>query len=160
MGWSRVRRRRWYEESLALAALATGLVLAVPVRAATESITVVLDHAMLIKLPEKVATLVVGNPMIADVTLQAGGVMVVTGKGYGITNLLALDRSGTVLMEKSVRVRAPGDSVIVYRGTERESYSCAPQCERRLMLGDSQTAFQQVLGETNARNAQAQAAAR
>ena len=46
------------------------------------------------KLPDQVATIVIGNPLIADATLQSGGVLVVTGKGYGATNLLALDRGG------------------------------------------------------------------
>ena len=57
------------------------------------------------KLPEKVATIVVGNPLIADVSVQSGGLVVVTGKGYGTTNLIALDRAGAVLMERSIVVR-------------------------------------------------------
>ncbi|HWZ05909.1 MAG TPA: pilus assembly protein N-terminal domain-containing protein, partial [Bradyrhizobium sp.] len=46
-------------------------------------IAVNVDQARLVKLPARVATIVVGNPLIADVALQAGGVIVVTGKGYG-----------------------------------------------------------------------------
>ena len=46
------------------------------------------------KLPEKVSTIVVGNPLIADVAVQSGGLVVVTGKGYGTTNLIVLDRAG------------------------------------------------------------------
>ena len=46
------------------------------------------------RLPERVATIVIGNPLIADATLQSGGILVLTGKGYGATNLLALDRVG------------------------------------------------------------------
>ena len=34
------------------------------------------DQATLFKIPGKVATIVVGNPMIADVTLQPGGIVV------------------------------------------------------------------------------------
>ena len=52
-------------------------------------------------------TLVIGNPMIADVSMQSGGLMVVTGKGYGVTNLIALDRNGATLMEKQVSVKGP-----------------------------------------------------
>ena len=33
--------------------------------------------------------------------------MVVTGKGYGVTNLIALDRSGATLMEKQVVGKRP-----------------------------------------------------
>ena len=66
--------------------------------------------------------------------------MVVTGKGYGMTNLIALDRAGAVLMEKSVEVHGPrAGIVVVYRGVERETYSCTPNCERRITLGDGDT---------------------
>ena len=56
------------------------------------------------KLPDRVATIVIGNPLIADATLQSGGILVITGKGYGSTNLLALDRDGRVVMDKTVQV--------------------------------------------------------
>jgi Flp pilus assembly secretin CpaC len=125
-----------------------------------ETITVVLDQAQLVKLPERVATLIVGNPLIADVSVQAGSVMVVTGKGFGATNLLALDRAGSVLMEKMIQVQAPRDNlVVVYRGVERETYSCTPNCERRITLGDSAAYFDSVLAQTGSRSGQAQGAA-
>lgn len=123
-------------------------------------INVVLDQAKLLKLPEKVATIVIGNPLIADAALQPGGLMVLTGKGYGVTNLMALDRTGTVLLEKSVEVQGPSaDVVVVYRGIERETYSCTPKCERRITLGDSNTYFDAVLGQTGSRNGAASGAA-
>lgn len=102
-----------------------------------EQIDVVVDQAKLIKLPERVATLVVGNPLIADVTLQSGGMMVVTGKGYGATNFIALDRDGTVLVDRVIQVEGPTDNLVtVYRGVDRETYSCTPVCQRRVTLGD------------------------
>jgi Flp pilus assembly secretin CpaC len=128
-----------------------------PSTADAADITVVLDQARLMRLPERASTIVIGNPLIADVTLQAGGTMVVTGKGYGITNLIALDRSGAVLMEKSVEVKGPrAGVVVVYRGVERETYSCAPFCERRITLGDGATYFDQTIGQTATRNGLAQ----
>ncbi len=50
-----------------------------------------MNQARLLKLPDGVATLVIGNPAIADATLQAGGLLVITGKSFGRTNLIALD---------------------------------------------------------------------
>jgi hypothetical protein len=44
---------------------------------------------------------------------------------------------------------------VVYRGVERESYSCAPKCERRITLGDSTDYFGATLGQTGARTGQA-----
>ena len=143
----------------ALAAAAMAVLCAVPsAYGESEGITVVLDRAKLVKLPDRIASLVIGNPLIADATLQAGGTMVLTGKGYGATNLMALDRHGKVLMETTVRVKAPSDAVVVYRGAERQSYSCTPNCERRIMLGDGDAAFTAAMKQTTDRNTQAQGA--
>jgi hypothetical protein len=116
-------------------------------------ITVVLDQARLLRLPEKVATIVIGNPMIADASLQPGGLIVLTGKGYGTTNLLVLDRAGAVLMDKTVEVQGPHrDIVVMYRGIERETYSCTPICERRITLGDGIAIFEANIAQTTSRN--------
>ena len=122
-----------------------------------ESITVNVDEARIMKLPEGVATVVIGNPLIADATLQSGGILVLTGKGFGATNLLALDRTGRVVTNKTVEVvGAKGaDLVVVYRGMERESYSCAPVCERRITLGDSVPYFNNTLSQSGVRNREA-----
>jgi hypothetical protein len=128
--------------------------------AAETALGIVLDRATLLKLPEKVATIVIGNPAIADVAVQSGGLVVVTGKGYGSTNLIALDRAGVVLLERSIVVRGPNSGTIaVYRGAERETYSCTPDCERRITLGDSPAYFGAMAGQADLRNAQATNAA-
>ena len=115
-----------------------------------------LDQAQMIKLPEGAATMVVGNPLIADISIQSGGMAVLTGKGYGVTNIVALDRFGAMLEQKTIEVQGARDSVVVYRGVERESYSCMPKCERRITLGDSNTYFGTTLAQTGARTGQAQ----
>jgi Flp pilus assembly secretin CpaC len=122
----------------------------------TEAVAVVVDQARVIKLPERVATIVVGNPLIADVTLQPGGMVVVTGKGYGSTNMIALDRTGAVLADRSIQVEGPTDKLVtVFRGIDRESYSCTPVCQRRVTLGDGSSYFDSVLGQTGSLNGQA-----
>ena len=126
-----------------------------------DSVTVKVDEAQVMKLPARVATIVIGNPLIADATLQSGGILVVTGKGFGATNLLALDRSGRVVMDKTVQVlgaSGSSDLVVVFKGIERESYSCAPDCERRLTLGDSPAYFTGILSQAGSRSTQAQTA--
>lgn len=125
--------------------------------AAAETMDVVLDQAALMKLPDKVSTIVIGNPLIADIAIQSGGLAVVTGKGFGSTNLIALDRSGAVLLERSIVVSGPRgrDAVQVYRGVQRETYSCTPNCERRITLGDSADYFTAAAAQTEARNSAA-----
>jgi hypothetical protein len=127
---------------------------------AAESIRVAIDQATLIRLPEKVGTIIVGNPLIADVAVEANGTVVVTGKGYGATNIIALDRQGNVLMERAIDVQGPRDqTVVVFRGIDRETYSCQPTCERRITLGDQPQYFGATLSQTSNRNVQAQGGA-
>jgi Flp pilus assembly secretin CpaC len=128
-----------------------------PVDASGQTITINLDQARLLRLPEGTSTLVVGNPLIADVAVQSGGTLVITGKGYGNTNLLALNRDGAVIMEHQVLVEGPkGPLVVVYRGAERETYSCTPNCERRITLGDGQAYFEGTIGQSSTMNSQVQ----
>ena len=119
---------------------------------AAEALNVVMDQAKIARVPDHTATLVIGNPLIADVAVQAGGVMVVKGKGYGVTNVIALDRAGRVLANELVRVKGPAEDLVVYRGMMRESYSCAPNCERRITLGDTPDFFDTTLTQTAVRN--------
>lgn len=126
---------------------------------ADDLIAVRVDQAKLVKFPEKIATIVVGNPLIADVTLQPGGVVVVTGKGYGATNVIAMDRTGTILMDRQVQVEGPTDRIVtVYRGVERETYACTPECQRRVTLGDGDSFFRSAIGQTGTLNSQAMTA--
>jgi hypothetical protein len=113
-----------------------------------DTIAVNVDQARLVKLPARVATIVVGNPLIADVALQAGGVIVVTGKGYGATNFIAMDRSGEVLVDRLIQVEGPTDQLItVYRGIDRNTYSCMPICQRRVTLGDGDNFFKSAMDQ-------------
>jgi Pilus formation protein N terminal region len=121
-----------------------------------ETVAVNVDQAKLVKLPGRVATIVVGNPLIADVTLQAGGVVVVTGKGYGATNFIAMDRTGEILVDRLIQVEGPSEQLVtVYRGLDRETYSCTPVCQRRVTLGDSDPYFKSVIDQSGTLNTQA-----
>jgi hypothetical protein len=128
--------------------------------AAPDAIDVNVDQAKLVKLPTKVSTIVVGNPLIADVTLQSGGLMVVTGKGYGATNFIAMDRAGEVLVDRVIQVEGPTDKVVtIYRGVDRESYSCMPICQKRITLGDGDTYFKATMDQAGTLSNQASGAA-
>ena len=117
-----------------LTTLAVGLGLAAaPALAASDDnvVSVYVDRAKVAQLPPGTSTLVIGNPAIADVTmLKANSVMVITGKGYGETNLIALDAKGDILDEKDVRVLSAKTALIVQRGDSKLSYNCDPLCER------------------------------
>lgn len=145
--------------SFGFRSLAVGVLLwpaAVFAEPSAETIAVNVDQAKLVKLPTRVATIVVGNPLIADVTLQNGGIVVVTGKGYGATNFIAMDRSGEVLVDRVIQVEGPTDQLVtVYRGIDRESYSCMPICQRRVTLGDGETYFKSAMDQAGTLSSQA-----
>jgi Flp pilus assembly secretin CpaC len=156
-----IRSSRAMRAALVMSSLVFGVMSASVVSAGTEeTISVNVDQAKLIKLPQNISTLVVGNPLIADVTLQPGGMVVVTGKGYGATNVIAMDRKGAIVTDRLIQVEGPMDKVVtVYRGVERESYSCKPICERRVTLGDSEKYFKSAMEQAGSLNLQASGAA-
>ena len=98
----------------------------------------------LLKLPEKTATLVIGNPLIADAAVQPGGVVVITAKSYGMTNLVALDRTGATL--RSIRSRWSA------RATNRRgaiaASSARPIAARRIASGASRSATREPTSRT------------
>lgn len=120
--------------------LALGIFAAVTASAAAaneRTIRVDLDYARIVKIPQGAQTLVIGNPLIADVTmLKNSQLMVITGKSFGTTNLIVLDRAGAQVGESIVTVVPAQDKVVVQRGPHRESLSCAPRCARAVDLAD------------------------
>jgi hypothetical protein len=156
-GLARARLLPRLKAALVLFALVSPAAAAPP--PALETIVVMLDQARLLQLPERAANVVVGNPIVADLSIQPGGLAVVTGKSYGATNLIVTDKKGAVLMEKTVEVTGAADkNVVVYRGADRETYSCTPECSPRLTLGDSTDYFNKTLAEITTRNTQSAAA--
>jgi Flp pilus assembly secretin CpaC len=161
MSFSSLRMRA--RASFGFRSLAVGILLWPAVafaEPAADTIAVNVDQAKLVKLPTHVATIVVGNPLIADVALQTGGVIVVTGKGYGATNFIAMSRSGEVLVDRVIQVEGPTDQLVtIYRGVERESYSCMPICQRRVTLGDGETFFKSAMDQAGNLSGQASGSA-
>lgn len=151
--------RRCASQALASTVLLLAALMASPAHA-IDTISIAIDQATITKMPDSVSTLVIGNPIIADVTVRPGGLLVVTGKAYGVTNLIALDASGAVLSERFIEVTGPRDEVVVvYRGIDRESYSCMPDCQPRIVLGDGRQYFGQTMGQSSERTKEATAQA-
>ncbi|MBU3890802.1 hypothetical protein FM996_10610 [Methylosinus sporium] len=105
-----------------------------------------IDHARVVRMPEGAQTLIVGNPLVADVTmLKTNRLMVVTGKSFGSTNLILLDPTGNQVGEETITVVQPMNKLVVLRGARRESYACAPDCAPTVDLGDDKDYTARVL---------------
>ena len=76
---------------------------------ALDDILVRADRATVLELLPKTTTVIVGDPSIADVSLQKNGSVVVTGKSYGTTDLILQDATGVVLGEQLIGVEAASD---------------------------------------------------
>ena len=140
--------------------LLVGLAWSTPAGAVESTVTVRLDRAEIMRLPVGTDTIVVGNPIIADVTmLKSSGRLILTGKGFGNTNLVFINSNGDVIAEAQLQVREAAAMLVVQRGLDRETYACAPRCEPTVSLGDSSGYMSRAIGDIQARNAQATGAA-
>ena len=75
-------------------------------------------------------TIVIGNPAIADASVQDASTIVLTGKGFGVTNLVVLDQEGSPIVDEQVTVvRQDASSVRIYRRASVQTMSCTPYCE-------------------------------
>ena len=118
-----------------------------PAKAADHPIVAIVDQARLIKLPAGTQTLIIGNPTIADVTLlRQANMMVLTPKSFGETNFIALDAEGNPVAESMIQVVNGTNALVVQRGMERQSYSCAPKCQPVERLGDDDKYIGTVAG--------------
>lgn len=119
--------------------------MALSLPAAAGDLVVRYDQSQLLRLPRPASEIIIGNPSIADVSLQGGNLLVVTGKTFGITNIIALDAERNVIQDQRVMVeRDDRKTVNLHKGSTRFTYSCTPNCEPNLTIGDDKTFFESV----------------
>ncbi|HEY1864876.1 MAG TPA: pilus assembly protein N-terminal domain-containing protein [Roseiarcus sp.] len=124
-----------------------------PARAEKNMIAVTLDQAKIARLPQGTTTLIVGNPMIADVTmLKDSNTMVITGKGFGQTNLIAINAAGSLLEEEQIQVLPAKTVLVLQSGSSRISYACNPTCMPTVQLGDDDKTFKDAGEQMSTRN--------
>lgn len=125
---------------LATLALAITAPLAAPSTAAAEGgdpISVKVNMARVLRINAPASTVIVGNPGVADVTIQDPKTLVLTGKSFGQTNLIVLDSAGNPIADTLIEVvQAQADTMTVYLGDRRTTLACAPTCQPTVMLGD------------------------
>lgn len=120
---------------------------------AKETISVTVDHAKVMRVSRPAATVIIGNPGIADATVQDSTTLVITGKSFGVTNIIILDKEGDPIADALLTVQGERvNAVTVYRRTDRETFSCSPNCERSLALGDGEDVFGSVRAQVEQRN--------
>jgi Flp pilus assembly secretin CpaC len=113
--------------TLTVSALALGL--AAPALA-HPGLEVELDHATRLHVSAAAGSVIVGNPAIADVTVVDPHTVFVTGRGYGVSEVVVLDPLGRTVWDGNVVVTAPmSGEVTVYHGLVPTEMACAAACK-------------------------------
>jgi Flp pilus assembly secretin CpaC len=113
-----------------------------PALAEDDVITVLLDRAVVVRVARPADTVIVGNPMIADATVRDNRTLILTGRSFGTTNLIVLDKDGEPIATHLVTVGAAEDNLVtVYTRPGRQTYSCTPVCEPVIAVGDDSTTY-------------------
>jgi hypothetical protein len=141
--------------------LFAALVLVAASPAYADGVAISMDEVRTITFPKPVATVYVGNPSIADINMIDSRHAFVLGKGFGNTNIVALDHEGDQVSNTHVSVMAREDSTVtLQRGTGRLTYSCtASHCEATPQPGDARDAYDAVNGQLSTHEAAAKGAA-
>jgi Flp pilus assembly secretin CpaC len=117
--------------------LASSLAPAPVIAADGAPINVNVNMARILRINASAATVIIGNPGIADVTIQDPQTLILTGKSFGQTNLIVLDNSGNPIADTLIEVvQMQAGVVTVYQGQARTSLACAPVCQSVVMMGD------------------------
>jgi hypothetical protein len=138
---------------IAAAALTAALA---PGALAAEPFKVALDQTVSMSLAHPAASVALGNATVADVTVSDANTLLITGKAFGTTNLLVLDRNGHTILQTQLVVSA--DSVgqlTIYRGAGTNTYSCIEKCRPAPVVGDAPDFYSNTMGTIQSKAATA-----
>lgn len=122
--------------------LAAALIAAPVVASAQDgALNVEIDRSARVQLRGAAASIIVGNPQIADVSLVDANTMFIVGKGYGVTEVVAVDGVGRTLFQREVVVTGGSTgSVRVWRGAQATEMTCGASCSASTRASATTTA--------------------
>jgi hypothetical protein len=145
--------------SMGTGLLAAASLTAAPALAADAMLRVEVDEAEVYPLSDPPATVIVGNPLIADATVHHGNLLVIQGKNYGTTNVIVLDHDSREIVNLALNVVTSGThEVSLFQGGSRTTLNCAPICEHELNVGDNLATFDAIQDEIGKKTSHTRAA--
>jgi Flp pilus assembly secretin CpaC len=120
---------------------AAGSIVANAQSAMTPDLIVQYDQVVLQPLERPASQIIVGNPSIAEVSLQANNMLAITGKTFGVTNLIVLDQEQKQIFNARLMVKTDDKVVTLIRGSGSSSFACTPKCQPVLKIGDEKEQF-------------------
>ena len=127
-----------------------------PAALAAEPFKVALDQTVSMALSHPAASVALGNATVADVTVSDANTLLITGKAFGTTNLLVLDRNGRTILQTQLVVSADNvGQLTIYRGTGTNTYSCIEKCRPAPVVGDAADFYGNTMGTIQSKAATA-----
>jgi Pilus formation protein N terminal region len=118
----------------------------------SDGVGLALDEVHTLTFKNPIATVYVGNPSIADVTMIDARHAFVQGKSYGHTNIVALDKENVQVFNTNVFVTGGqgGGTVTLNRGAQRITLTCGSgRCEPTPTPGDDQKSYDTESGQVS-----------
>ena len=129
----------------ALLSAAAAAFMASPGHASTVSVP--RDHSLRLSVGGRAASVVLGNPSVADVTVVDSRTLYVTGKALGSTDVVVLDPLGRTVYASDIQVvNGAGSHVTVYRAGQRADMACNPTCVSPVELAANAPAASPLAG--------------
>lgn len=92
-------------------------------------LNVEIDRSTRVQLRGAAASVIVGNPQIADVSMVDANTLFIVGKGYGVTEVAVVDGVGRTLFQREIVVTGGSTgSVRVWRGGRATEMACSTSC--------------------------------
>lgn len=122
---------------------------------AGSAISMQTDQTQMIALASEPGTVVVGNPSIADISVN-GKQVFMHGRAFGDTNVIILDTNGNQMANFDVTVvHSANNDVAIYSArtskdapASRYTYSCNPVCQRAIIPGDEFESYKNIVAMT------------
>jgi Flp pilus assembly secretin CpaC len=128
--------------------------------ASAGQIWLTMDQVRPYEIAAEAGQIVVGNPAIADVTVQDKKRVLLFGKAPGLTNMYIFDDEGNAIENLVIRVKTNDEAMLtMHRGAQRVTYNCTTKCDPTLTVGDSNVAFGEVSSQVQTKAQQAGQAA-
>lgn len=136
--------------ALALAAMVAPAVAADPFK-------LKIDETVTLKLTSPANSVVIGNATVADVAVHDPLTLLITGKAFGSTNLIVLDRAGRTIYTNQLAVAdSANDDITIIRAGGSYTYSCIDKCRATPTVGDAPNHFSETMSTVTGKDASAQ----
>ncbi|MEL6968409.1 MAG: pilus assembly protein N-terminal domain-containing protein [Pseudomonadota bacterium] len=119
----------------------------------SDALKIIVDRARVVRIAKAADTIIVGNPAIVDATIQDARTLILTGRSFGVTNLIVLDAEGDPIVDETIVVQGhERNTVRIYRQALRQTLACSPVCEPTLTIGDNEGPFDTAHEQIEKRN--------